>query len=462
MSTKYSFLFENFMLPIYDLARKTSRFRNGRVLDRTQWLSREEIEKMQNRNLRFLINHAYNTVPFYKKQFRENGLLPSDIKSTADLVKLPSISKADIRDNLQDFISKGYPRKNLVASESGGSGDQVKFFVTKDQLSWEIAAEYRAYKWAGFRRGDPIFLFWASPIDKGKDHGLIKHFSRLLERSFIADTYVISNEVLARFARLLRNSNPEIIRGYTSSVYMMAKYLVENNIDNVRPRAVITSAETLFDFMRKTIKDAFDCPIFDYYGSREVGGIAAECEEHSGYHISAENVVTEFIADGEQVSMGEKGVITLTSLRNFGMPLIRYEIGDVGVPTDEACVCGRGLPVMSSIEGRVSEFLAVYDEESGRVNPVGPVYPSVIIALMHLPLVSVRVIQESLNKVIFKAVKSKGYSQEHTEFLLDYLHKFLGDKIDIKLEFVESLPPLPSGKRSVFVSKINAFGNQVA
>jgi phenylacetate-CoA ligase len=462
VSTKYSFLFENFMLPIYDLARKTSRFRNGRVLDRTQWLSREEIEKMQNRNLRFLINHAYNTVPFYKKQFRENGLLPSDIKSTADLVKLPSISKADIRDNLQDFISKGYPRKNLVASESGGSGDQVKFFVTKDQLSWEIAAEYRAYKWAGFRRGDPIFLFWASPIDKGKDRGLIKHFSRVLERSFIADTYVISNEVLARFARLLRNSNPEIIRGYTSSVYMMAKYLVENNIDNVRPRAVITSAETLFDFMRKTIKDAFDCPIFDYYGSREVGGIAAECEEHSGYHISAENVVTEFIADGEQVSMGEKGVITLTSLRNFGMPLIRYEIGDVGVPTDENCVCGRGLPVMSSIEGRVSEFLAVYDEESGRVNPVGPVYPSVIIALMHLPLVSVRVIQESLNKVIFKAVKSESYTQKHTEFLLDYLHKFLGDKIDIQLEFVESLPPLPSGKRSVFVSKINAFENNVA
>lgn len=457
MKRKYPFIIENLLLPVYDVARGTSRFKLGHVLRKTQWLPRREIERLQNKNLRTIVTHAYETVPFYRRAFRERGLSPSDIKNCDDLVKLPIITKSDIRENFRDFLSRGFPTNRLESSTSGGSGDQVKFYVTKDQLSWEMAAEYRAYSWAGYRRGDRCFLFWASPIDMAKHRSLTKRFTMRLERIFLADTYVISSEVLDRFANLMESFNPEIVRGYTSSVYMMAKHLLENGLDCVRPRAVIATAETLFDFMRKTIEDAFGCPVFDYYGSREIGALAAECEEHDGYHISAENVVMEFLRNGEHVDAGEKGVIALTSLRNFGMPFIRYNMRDVGTPSDEDCPCGRGLPLMSSIEGRVSDFLAVYDKQSGRVVPVGPVYPSIIIALMHLPLKSVRVIQESLNKIVFKAVRAKGYSHKHTEFLVGYLHKSLGADVEIAVEFTDYLPPLPSGKRSVFISKLDPF-----
>jgi phenylacetate-CoA ligase len=451
---------ENLLLPVYDIARRTSRFRSGRTLRKTQWLPREEIERLQTKNLRTIVRHAYETVPYYRRVFREKGLSPSDIKNVDDLVKLPTISKANIRENFQDFLSRSFPRNRLVPYTSGGSGDQIKFYLTKEQLSWEIAAEYRAYDWAGYRLGDRCFLFWGSPIDLAKHRKLAKRITRNLERIFIADTYVISIEVLDRFAQQLESFNPEIVRGYTTSVYMMAKHLLERGVDSVRPRAVITTAETLFDSMRKTIEDAFGCPVFDYYGSREVGALAAECEEHSGYHISAENVVMEFVRDDEHVDAGEKGVITLTSLRNFGMPFIRYKIGDVGTPFNEGCPCGRGLPLMSSIEGRVSEFLAAYDKKSGSIVPVGPVYPVFILALMHLPLESVRVTQESLDKVVFRAVKAKNYSHKDTDFLIDYFHKVFGDNIEIEVEFVDSLPPLPSGKRSVFISKINPFEPQ--
>jgi phenylacetate-CoA ligase len=238
----------------------------------------------------------------------------------------------------------------------------------------------------------------------------------------------------------------------------MAKYLLENHINNVRPRAVITSAETLLDYMRKTIEEAFGCPVFDFYGSREIGSLAGECEEHSGYHISAENVVMEFVREGEPVATGEEGVILVTNLRNFGMPFIRYNMGDVGRASDEVCGCGRGLPLMSSIEGRVSQFMAVYDKRLRRVIPVSTAGPGVFsMALMHVPLERYRIIQESLDRLVIKAVKGEGYSQRHTDFLVEHILKYLGDNITIEVEFVDSLPPLPSGKRSVFISKIDPF-----
>lgn len=457
MSRIYPLLTENIVLPIYDIVRRTSRFRSGVKLQKTQWLPRKEIESLQTSNLRVLLKHAYETVPYYRRIFRKRGLSPTDIKGVDDLTKLPILTKMDIRKNSEDLISRGFPRSRLIPYRSGGTGNQINFYLTKDQFSWEVAAEYRAYRWAGYRLGDRCFMFWASPIDLSRYRSTAKRFTKNLERVFVADTFVLSEKVLKRFAYLLAKLNPEIVKGYATSVYMMAKYLVEKDIDYVRPRAVITTAETLFENNRETIEEAFGCPVFDYYGSREIGALAAECKEHSGYHISAENVAMEFIREGEQVAAGEKGLITVTSLRNFGMPFIRYGIGDVGRPSDEVCSCGRNLPLMSSIEGRVSEFMAVYDKRLERVVPVGPVYPVIIYALMQVPLESVQVVQESLDKVVVRAVKDKGYSQKHTDFLVDFMHKFLGEDFAIEFQFVDYLPPLPSGKRSSFISKINPF-----
>lgn len=457
MSRFYPLFAQNFVVPVYDIARGTSRFKFGRVLQKTQWLPCEQIERLQTKSLRVLLKHAYETVPYYRKIFRERGLKPSDMKSVDDLAKLPILTKADIRKNFRDLVSPSFPRNKLIPYKTGGTGNPIQFYVTKEQLSWEVAAEYRAYGWANYRLGDRCFMFWGSPIDKSKYQSVIGHLTKTLERISFADTYFISDEVLSRFAYLLGRFNPEIIRGYATSVYMVAKYLLEKGIDYVRPKAVITSAETLFDSNRKVIEEAFGCSVFDHYGSREIGALATECEEHSGYHISAENVVFEFVREGEHVAAGEKSMILVTSLRNFGMPFIRYEIGDVGIPSNEECNCGRGLPLISSIEGRMADFMAVYDKRKGCVVPVGPVYPLVELASMHVPLESYRVIQEELNRVVIKAVKGRGYSQKHTDFLVEYMHKFLGDNVMVEVEFMDYIPPLPSGKRSQVISKVNPF-----
>jgi phenylacetate-CoA ligase len=448
---------ENVILPIYDIARDTSRFKYVQILNRSQWLSPRDLERLQNRQLRVIIKYAYETVPYYNRMFRKIGITSGDVRCVEDLSKLPVLTKEDVRANSADLVSRGFPAKRLVSYTSGGSGDQLRFFVTKDQLSWEIAAEFRAYGWAGYKLGDKCFMFWASPIDLSKYKTVQRRFTSKLERVFVVDTYIISNQVLAKFASLLRARRPKIVKGYTSSIYLMAKYLVDNGMDCIRPKAVITTAETLFGSMRATIEEAFGCQVFDYYGSREVGGLAAECPEHSGYHISAENVAMEFVKDGKRVSAGEKGMILLTSLRNFGMPLIRYQIGDVGIASDDVCSCGRGLPLIHQIQGRVSDFVAIYDYQLKQNVPVGPIYIILNNAMIHVPLRSVRLFQESLDKFVVKAVKDKNFSDEDTDKLIEYMRSYLGSNVEITVEFADFLPPAPSGKRPACISRINPF-----
>ena len=451
-------MFENFVLPIYDFAKGTSRFRCGRILNKTQWFSREQIEHLQNKNLRALIKNAYENVPYYHRVFKERNLGVDDVRTKEDLRKLPVLLKSDIRRHFSELISRCYPANQLVYRTSGGTGDQIRFYVTKEQMSWEVAAEYRAYGWGNYHLGDKCLLFWGSPLDIAKHDNLVSQLTSQMERVLLLNTYVLSDSVLSKYVELMKRFHPKIVRGYSSSVYLMAQYMLERDIDFEQPEAVFTSAEMLFLFQRLAIEKAFGCPVFDYYGSREVGALAAECEEHAGYHISAENVVLECVENGQQVADGERGVVLVTNLRNHGMPLIRYAIGDVGKPSCKSCNCGRGLPLLESIEGRVSQFMAVYDKQSKQIVPVSTAAPGPFsMALMQVPLESYRIVQESLDRVVIKAVKGKGYSQKHTDFVVNYMRSILGDDVKIEFEFLSYLPSLPSGKRSVFISKINPF-----
>lgn len=457
MTGFYPVLAENLVLPLYDIARGTSRFKYGHILRKSQWFSHEQITRLQNHNLRILLKHAYETVPYYRTVFKESGLTPDDIRNPEDLVKLPTLTKADIRNHFDDMVSQEYPKNKLVRTRSGGTGDPITFFATKEQQSWELAAEFRAYGWAGYRLGDRCMIFWGSPLDTPKVKDLVHRITSTLDRTLVANTFVFSEEILDSFGRIMSKFRPQIVRGYAGSVYIMARYMLENPRDWPQPRAVITSAEMLLEHQKETVESAFKCPVFDFYGSREIGAIASKCEENNGYHISAENVLVECVKDGEHVSPGEAGVTLITNLRNFGMPFIRYEIGDVAKLGEDECACGRGLPLLSSVEGRVSQFMAVFDKRLNRVVPVNTVPGFFGVELRNVLLERYMIIQESLQRIVIKVAKGKDYSESQTDLIVSKIRGLFGDDISIDVEFVDYLPPLPSGKRSVFISKIDPF-----
>jgi len=245
----------------------------------------------------------------------------------------------------------------------------------------------------------------------------------------------------------LEEFKPKIVRGYASAVYLFAKFMLHEGVENIKPKAVITSAETLFDYERKTIEEAFGCEVYDFYGAREAAAISSECSEHSGYHVSAENYVLECVKEGERTASGDTGVILVSNLRNYAMPFIRYEIGDLGRLCDEVCSCGRGLPLMSSIEGRTTDIIVTQDG-----NFIST--PVLTLIFKDLPVKQYQVIQEKREKITVKIVRGSGYSEKDTRYIMRGMRKFIGGAIQIHVEFVGSVPLTNSGKRKPIISKI--------
>ena len=247
----------------------------------------------------------------------------------------------------------------------------------------------------------------------------------------------------------LRRIRPNVIKGHGPKLFELARLIKENGIDDIRPRMVITSAYTLDHNSREMIESAFGSEVFDFYGAFELGLIAWECSEHNGYHINCDSLVLELIKDDRAVPPGEMGKIVCTGLHSFAMPFIRYEISDVGILSDEKCPCGRGLPLLKSLEGRTDDMF---------VTPGGYLYttPELIPYIGLIPGIDqFKVIQESLKCVTIKITPGKNFSEETIKQIKETFLKVIGGDFDIEVKVVDKIPPDPSGKIRSIISKVN-------
>jgi len=396
-----------------------------------------------------LLEHAYDNVPYYHQVFRELGLKPEDIKTTTDLLKLPLLTKEDIRNNIDKLVAKNYSRQKLIPDSTGGStGEPMKFFVDKTALSWSMAAAYREWSWAGYNIGDKMVYLWGAPQDLSRQTELKTRLVDLIRRRKMLDAFNMTEKTLDEYVKILRRFKPKVINAYASAIYLMAQYIEKRGIDDIRPKAILTSCEMLFDYQRKTIERAFGCEVFDYYSGRDTTLQAGECPEHSGYHLAVETGIVEFIKRNERVAPGELGKIVITDLCNYAMPFIRYEIGDLGVPSDEICSCGRGLPLMKSIEGRTTDILRRSD--GGYISSPG----LTVVVKDFKNIRQIQIIQKTKEHVILKVVKGKKYTDEDSELLKAVMKRYLGDEMNIEISFVKSIPLTRSGKYRFTISEI--------
>jgi phenylacetate-CoA ligase len=259
----------------------------------------------------------------------------------------------------------------------------------------------------------------------------------------------MDGSVLESYVNRLARYKPRFIRGYTSALHVLAKYMEANDVAVIRPEAVFTTSETLFDHQRESIERQFRCPVFDHYGSGEIHSVAFECEAHSGYHITAENVIVEIVkGDGSPAAPGERGELVLTDLNNYATPFIRYNIEDIGAPAAGLCPCGRGLPLMKTIEGRSSEILEM---PNGRFVFIG--YWVVLFETLE-GIDQFQVIQESTNRLVIKVVKNKRFSAAGERHIVENIRRLGGNSLALELQFVESIAPTDSGKRRFVVSDV--------
>jgi phenylacetate-CoA ligase len=272
----------------------------------------------------------------------------------------------------------------------------------------------------------------------------------------LLNVYEISETTIRLAARRIEELRPKFLMGYSYSMHLLADYLLEAGIRTPELKAVFASTQTLLPSQRREIEMAFGCGVYDLYASREFSLMASECEKHTGYHIQSENVLLEFLKDGEPVSPGETGTIHVTSLNNYAMPFIRYEIGDTGKPSDDRCSCGRGLPLFRSLEGRTTrgfEYFVTGDGSLLFLRDMEKVFGG-------LPVKTFQIVQEKRDEILVRVVKANGYSEKDTNFIKRNLVWERTGKghfqqiTNVEVEFVKSIPLEKSGKKRYFISRL--------
>ena len=323
----------------------------NRGLHQLHW-DKSQLQTYQEKNLRAVIKQAYDCVPFYRQKFTEAGIMPSDIKTVEDLHKLPIIRKDDIRHQEPSRLiaSTTNPNTLSVVRTTGSTGKPIQVFLSPKERDWRKAIYMRANLACGQKVRDRwVAVTQPSHVSSTPIQRRLGIFAQTCVSLFLS----IDEQI-----RQVEKYRPDVLDGYSMWLYTLAKETQNRGIKTIQPRIIFGSSEFINARYIGFIESIFQAPFCDQFGCSEVNRTAWQCSKKEGYHIDVDSVVTEFVdVEGDNVSVGERGEILYTSLFNYAMPLIRYAVGDLGVPSDDECSCGVVLPLMKNVEGRTDSLI---------------------------------------------------------------------------------------------------------
>jgi phenylacetate-CoA ligase len=345
--------------------------------------------------------------------------------------------------------------KRLIqkATTSGSTGEPFFTYLEKKQLEFRWAATLRSVEWTGYRFGDKQLRLWHKYLGMKWKESLREILdAKLTRRSFIP-AYEMDEKGLEQFMQRIREYKPYFMDGYAESFNFIARYLKRGAYDGFKPKAIMSSAQMLPEQSRKIIEEGFGCQVFDKYGAREFGGgLAYECDAHDGLHVVAECAIIEIIKDGKQVGPGEVGEVVITDLNNFSVPLIRYRVGDLAMPFDNGvpCKCGRGLPKIGQIQGRIQSTII------GTENQCVPgSFFARLFADFDYAISQFQVVQPDFGKLTFNIVKADLYDPAIMENIVAETKRHLGQNLDVTIAFVDQVALGRTGKRQHTLSQID-------
>ncbi len=442
--------------PLHERVLGRSTFRYWRDLERSQWSSPDCLRRLQGQKLRDLLTHAYRNVPFYRARFDEAGVGGALDDPWAALSRLPTLSKADIRQSLSDIVWRDAPGGVYESHTGGSTGEPLTFYFDRRRQAFDQAARLRTHRWFGVQPGDREMYLWGSPIERQRHAG----FRRLRDSLFnhcLLDAFNLSPAHLDSYLDRWDRLRPVCLFGYPSSIVRFAEHAKARNrrLDTRALRAVFVTGEVCYDHDRAVIANYFDVPVADSYGSRDAGFIAHQCPQ-GRMHITAENIIVEILREGgsRESATAEMGEIVITHLDAYAMPLIRYRTGDIGRLRRGRCTCGRGLPIMDVVQGRSTDFLCLPD---GNVRHA----LSIIYPLRETKGVrQFRVVQDEDLRVCVEVVCDEQAARLTAEAVAGRVRPVLGNRIDLEVRFVESLSPNAAGKHRYVISRARPQGKE--
>jgi phenylacetate-coenzyme A ligase PaaK-like adenylate-forming protein len=443
---------QNVALSLYGL--RLNYIRHGgeysnyfKAINKHLYFGHETLSDYINEILKTVVNEAIENVPYYRELFQTCGLAAKDIQTVEDIKKIPLLEKHLLHNEPYRFVNEKYDVSNLLCIHTTGTtGTPLKIFCDKNirQLNYAYYDRFLSQSGINFK-GKRATLGGRIILHQEQRNSPFWRYS-YFQKNLLFSSYHLTDKNIPAYIDQLIKFSPDFIDTYPSSLYHIAKYAQDHDIDlKGVTRSITTSAETLFPEQRDVLESVFGVPVYDQYGAAEMCVFVGQCKEGS-YHIHTDYGFLEFLReDGTNADPGEEAELVCTGFINPLMPLIRYRIGDRGIRSSKHCTCGSVFPVMEKIIGRMDDILVTPDgRRIGRLSPV----------VKGFPVKEVQYIQKVKESVEVHIVKDKGYTSETERQVLQELRKRLGDAISIKLNYESFIPPGKGGKLKSIISSV--------
>lgn len=436
-------LIKNVLLPVHEHLRGRNTFAELGVLESDQALSSDELTKESWRRCRKLLEHAYGQVPFWRERFTSLKLTPEDFSSFADLGQLPPMTKDDVREFLDSMVAPDYRNRMVINHTGGSTGFPLKFYCSREREMMQNAAKIRSRRWWGWDIGEPGLDLWGQPLALTTREKARRLKDRLLNQRYLS-AFSMSRHDMEAYLRIIDEYRPALIYGYATALYQLALLMVENPKlrPAVPPKVIITTAETLYDYQRDTISSAFGAPVAEEYGAHDGGLMAHRCPS-GGYHILSDMVHLEIDGDGDE------GEALVTNFYSFGMPFIRYRIGDRIALSHEKCSCSLPFPLLKEVKGR--EYDMVFTTTGKRIH--GAFFHYIFKA--NPDVKQFQVVQETLDDLRIVLVTKNGLPLKEENQVSARLHEEFGAGTKIAFVYTDAIAPEKSGKYRWVVSKVD-------
>jgi phenylacetate-CoA ligase len=405
-----------------------------------------------------MISFAYNCIPYYHKRFNAANFKPRDLTSHDDMQKIPITTKQDIQNHYQDILfTTADPKGGKVSRTSGSTGMPLNVVLDRRTRIYFEALKQYAYMECGVQLRDKLVSIGGR---KTFQRSRLGPFNLLLLRHNIVcipqnHSRRASIEYSQALAEVLRIFSPDVLSSIPHELHELCKI----DAADISPRLTFSHSAILTEDVRRVIEVVLDTEVFNLYGSTEFERLGFECPEHVGMHILTDAVYVECLKNGEPVAPEEAGEVVVTGLSNQAMPLIRYNLGDIAVVSDERCPCGRGWPLIKSIQGRSDEQLIL---------PTGTVLdPHRINHWFNETLKKniwcfsqYQIVQEKPDRIVIRFVKGRAFDPKAVEEIRQRAQQNCeSEDISITTEIVDDILKDISGKRRKIIPYINSTLN---
>lgn len=405
----------------------------------------DNIRATRNAKLQKLIRYCFERIKYYRELFDKEGIKPEDISSSADLHRVPFLTKEQLRSRYWDFLPRELPPCR-VSRTSGSTGIPVCILSDRNSRMFNSAAVIRCRQALGIGLAARPIL---TPLKNENEPDRKAHWTFLqgIHKTYYINPYVDSHENIQYAEQLLSRLKEPAVIGITPAIRALAYKVRDGVFPSFRPGVILTTGQWLEPQVKRLLESTFDAKVADIYACNEAGDVAWQCLRGAGYHINADNVIVEIVKENKPAEPGEVGEVVITNLNRYAMPIIRYKNGDLARMATELCPCGCKLAMLAEIIGRTGEDILLPD---GKVVPWNQLK-----SLMNHPQIrQFQILQDADGSLKIRYIAEKDADAARLEHLLLYRHKnLLGPSITIVMQRTNKIPPAPSGKTRLVISQ---------